>query len=440
MNEPLDLSVRRLFAFLAVTLCLLSLVDGVFPQLQMYLLGGQLLVGNAAIKGVLLATAAFGCLIPMRARLELPILTWLLCIGFLIAEILYLTSSCGMSLLNVLQSYNGYYPLLLIGPALLTFRGAVPERVIIRYTVFLLLVCAVIGVAQYLLAKPILYTRSSDGSFSVQSWQFWGQVRAFSLFSSALEFGIFCTFCGALGIALSRTRPMKGWLLVALSGTACFATLTRLCYLLFICACSYAWILTFGRKPARGLWQPLLYFVLGIATLLAGLASFVSGEAAALQDPSSLIDRVVQWAYYYDLLAHATLAERLFGFGIVQNDKVLPLFPMVIDNLPLALVLHIGAVGLLLFGILLVKMWLYLRRKALATQEPMIVAAASLWATLTCAGIFSITFSSFGAVFAIAILCERNPSITQRQMTRTKTPENRDEILRRSMLGTLNNL
>jgi hypothetical protein len=440
VNEPLDLSVRRLFAFLAVALCMFSLVDGIFPQIQMSLSGGHLLVGNVLIKAVLLSTAVLGCLIHTRAQFaELPIFTWLLCIGFLIADTLYLTSSRGMSLPDVLQSYNGYYVLLLVGPALLAFRGVVPERVITRYTVCILLVCAVIGVAQYLLAKPILYTRSGDGSFSVQSWQFGGEVRAFSLFSSALEFGIFCTLCGALGVSLSRTLPIRGKLLVVLSGVACFATLTRLCYLLFICACTYAWILTFGRKTARGLWQPLVYFVLGIATLLAGLTSFVSGEGTALKDPSSLIDRAVQWAYYYDLLAHATLADRLFGFGIVQNDKVLPLFPMVIDNLPLALVLHIGVVGLILFGTLLIKMWLYLRRKALATQQPFMVAAASLWATLTCAGIFSITFSSFGAVFALAVLCERTQSIYQRQMIRESSNENIDQTLRLQLLGPLNN-
>lgn len=438
MNKSLDLSIRRMFGFLAATFCLLSLVDGIFPQLQMYLSGGHMLVGNSVIKAVLLATAVLGCLIHTKGQsADLPISTWLLCIGFLLADGLYLTSSRGMSPFDVLQSYNGYYVLLLIGPALLAFRGAAPARVIIRYTVFLLVVCAVIGVAQYLLAKPILYTRSGDGSFSVQSWEFFGKVRAFSLFSSALEFGIFCALCGALGVSLSRTMPTKGWLLVFFSGIACLTTLTRLCYLLFICACVYARILTFGRKPARGLWQPLLYLVLGIATLLAGLVSFTSGEGAALQDSSSVIDRAVQWTYYYDLIARATLTDRMFGLGIVQNDKILPLFPMAIDNIPLALVLHIGFVGLLLFGILLIKMWLYLRREALATQQPFIVAAASLWATLGCAGLFNITFSSFGAVFAIAVLCERNQLIKRRKLITVSTGEKNDQALSLRLLGPI---
>lgn len=374
-----------------------------------------MLVGNIAIKIPLLAIAVLGYLVYTRDEVAgLPVLSWLLCIGVLFADIFYLTSSFKMSITDVLQSYNGYYVLVLIGPALLAFHGALPERVVIRCTAAILIVCALIGVAQYLLAKPILYTKSNDGSFTVQSWDFFGQVRAFSLFSSALEFGIFCAFCGALGVSLCRTMRGKGLLLFALSALACFTTLTRLCYLLFLCACFYAWILTFGRKPSRGLWQPFLFFLLGVATLLGSLTSLASGEND-LQNASSVIDRAVEWAYYYDLFAHASLKERLFGLGIVQNEKILTSLALPIDNVPLAVVLHIGIAGLVVFGILLIRMWLYLRRQALKTQQPFTIAAASLWATLACAGIFNIIFSSFGAVFAIAVLCESN-FVRQRTM------------------------
>lgn len=421
MTTPLDLSVRRGVAFLALMFCLLSLTDGAFPQSQMFFLGGRLLVGNSALKAVLLISAAIGLLIQTREQFaEFPLFAWLLCIAVLLPEGFYLTSSLGMSVENVLQSYNGYYVLLLIGPALLAFRGRVPQRVVIRCIVFLLMVCATIGVAQFSLEKPLLYTKSADGNFSVQSWDFFGRVRAFSLFTSALEFGIFCALCGALGVALTRTRRRWGWFLVVVSGAACFTTLTRLCYLVFVCACVYSWILTYGRKPSRGLWQPLLFFLLGLGTMLAGLVSFTSGEGAALQDSSSVIDRAVQWSYYYDLLAHSTVVERIFGLGIVQNERVLPLFPLPIDNLVLALVLHIGIVGLFFFSILMIKMWLYLRRNAIATQQPFVIAAASLWATLACAGIFNITFSTFGAVFAIAVLCGGD-RIEKRSMTTAHT-------------------
>jgi hypothetical protein len=415
----------------AAILCFLCLVDAAFPQLQMFLLDGHMLAGNVVLKAALLATAALGFFVRPKARFEdLPMYTWLLCVGFLVADTSHLVFSKGLSLVDVLQAYYAYYLLLLVGPILSVFRGAVSERLIIKCTVAFFLVCAPLGALQYLTAQPILYTESADGAFSIQSWNFFGDVRAFSLFSSGLEFGIFCALCGALGVALSRTLPIRGWLLCGLSGLACFTTLTRLCYLLFFCVCTYALVLTYGKRPRRGLWLPVLYSVLGISTLAIGLASFVTGENVTLQDASSLVDRIVQWVYYSDLLAHTSLADQLLGLGIVQNEKVL----VPIDNVPLALVLHVGIAGLVLFGILMIKMWLYLRRQALATQQPFLIAAASLWATFACAGIFNITFSSFGTVFALAILCEKG---RRRKVKKSDGSADRLENLRSPSFASL---
>ncbi len=401
--------IHRLLAFLAVPLCLFSLVDAAVPQLQMCFLGGQILVGNSSVKAALLIVALLGYFFgPETGPTDLPLSTWLLCVGFLVIEATYLITAHNMSISDVAQSYNGYYLLLLIGPALLTFRGTVPEQVILRCTIFLFLVCAAIGFAQYLTVEPLLYTDSIDGSFIVNSWDFFGEVRAFSLFTSSMNFGMFCAFCGALGVALSRTMGIRGTLLFIISALACVSTLTRLCYLVFVCACTCALVLTFGRKSARARWHPVLYFVAGISVILVGLNSLASSSSTtSLQDSSSLIERIIEWGYYANVLINSTPANLLFGFGIVQNEKILPLYPMLIDNVFLALVLHVGIIGLLLFGALLIKMWVYLHREALATQQPLVIAAASLCATFLCAGTFSIAFSTFGTVFALVVLCKK---------------------------------
>jgi len=407
MNYFLNLPVYRFVAFFVAVLCFLSFVDAIVPQLSLYLVG-QLVVREAMVKGALLVVVVLGCfLYPKIHSVKGPTLVWLLCIGYLFAEIPYLTYARDMVFVDVLQSYSVYYLLLLIGPALLVFRGRVSQRAMIWSTVGLLAVCASVGIAQYLTAQPILHTESADGAFRVDSWNFFGQVRAFSLFTTALNFGMFCALCGALGVALTRTRPVGGIVLLVVSAVACFTTLTRLSYLVFICACTYALVITFGKKANRGLWHPVLYWGLGIATILVGLNSLASNNTADLQDASSLIERVGQWAYYYNVIIHSSLTGQLLGVGIVQSESVRPLYPMIIDNLPLALVLHVGLVGLVLFGSLLIRMWLFLRCEAVDTQQPFMIAAASLWATIPCAGIFNILFSPFGAVFALAILCRK---------------------------------
>ncbi len=419
MNGQSSLSTYRLLAILAVAFCLLSLAEGVIPQLQMQLLGGRMLIGNVLAKIALLVTLACGlALHPKFSYAGIPIYSWKICCSFLVLEIGYLLLECNTPLSELLLSYNSYYLLLLVGPAALAFRGAVSERLVVRCTVSLFLLCAAIGIAQHLTAKPLLYTESVNGSFVIQSWQFFDEVRAFSLFTSGLSFGIFCSLCGALGVALARKSPLPGTSLAVLSALACYATLTRLCYLIFFCACTYSAIISFGKKSSRGLWQPLIYFGLGIATILLGVKSFNGDAASQLGSASSLLDRVIEWTYYYDLLANSSPLHQLLGLGIVQHDRITQTRPAV-DNVFFALALHIGIVGVVLFSALMTKMWLYLRREALASQQPFVVAAASLWATFACAGTFNIIFAAFGAIFALAILCGNGESHVNGSNART---------------------
>jgi hypothetical protein len=395
-------------ALLASALCFVAVVNALVPQVQMFLSGGQALFGDSVIKTALLVAVAMGCILRPKVNIAtIPWLAWLLCIGYLIVDVIHLTINCGMSVGEALFSYYNYYCLFLIGPALLIFRGAVSQRALIRCCVVIFTVCAILAAAQHLTASPILYTESLDGSFSVPSWMFGGQLRAFSLFGSALEFGLFCAFSGALGIALARTIPIRGALITIASALACYTTLTRLCYLMFFGAVASSLVFTFGKRPSRGSWLPLLWFLLGLSTILVGLNSVSSANAGTLQDAGSLLERLDQWAYFSDLLLHSSLVYQLFGLGLVQSESLrLSYGGMVIDNSLLALLLHVGVVGLVLFGTLLTKMWLYLRREAVVTQQPFIIAAASLWAAITCAGTFNIVFGFFGAIFGLAILCD----------------------------------
>lgn len=437
MNDLLNLSVRRLVVLLVVVLLFFLIVDGAVPQLQMYFTGGNILVGNFIFKIALLAIAGLCFFVyPKLRHTGLPILTWLLCIAYMIGDMPHLMSGHGMTLVDVLQSYNAYYALLLIGPVLLAFRGAVSERAIMRCSVFLLSISAIIGLAQYLTRQPLLPTESSDGAFHVNSWIFFDNVRAFSLFSSSMNFGLFCSLCGALAVALYRTMPKRAALLFILSAIACYCTLTRLSYLVFACASSYALVLTFGKKAARGLWYPVLYFVLGISTMFVGLISF-SADESNLGDTGSLIERVAQWGFYSELILQSSPTDKVFGLGIVQNEKLSSDYPMLIDSAPLALVLHLGIVGLMLFGALLIQMWLYLRREALDSEQPFAIAAASFWATLACAGIFNIVFSSFGSVFAMAILCSKDEAIERLQKKRGSFEDARLKKLQPDLVGTL---
>ncbi len=424
LNALLALSEYRVLALMATTLCFVALVDASIQQFQMFLFGGRILVGNSLTKTALLVAVAFGCVLHPKVKIStVPWLAWAICIGYLIVEVIHLTLNCGMSLGDALFSYYNYYCLFLIGPAMLIFRGAVSQRTLVRCSVIIFAVCAMLAAAQHLTASPIVYPESLDGSFKVPSWMFADRLRAFSLFGSALEFGLFCAFSGALGVALARKMPISGTLLAIASGLACYTTLTRLCYLTFVGAIASSLVFTFGKKTSRGSWLPLLWFLLGLSTIFVGLNAISDTDAGSLQETGSLLGRLNQWVYFSDLFLHSSPVYQLFGLGLVQDDSLLSSYGVPIDNTLLALLLHLGVVGLAVFGTLLTKMWIYLRREAVATEQPFIIAAASLWATIACAGTFNIVFGSFGAVFALAILCNngkesrRMPELTGAVLT-----------------------
>lgn len=422
-KSGLAVSEYKLLAFFAFFCCLAIFISALIQQFQMILLGGRVVIGNSLLKAGLLAVILFGCLLrPKLSAGGLPITSWLFCLLYLAGISAYLIFGCGMSASDVMVSYYDYYFIFLVGPALIVFRGALSEKLLLRISLIMFFICALLALAQHLTNSPILPTESADGSYTVESWNFFGQVRAFSLFGSALEFGLYCAFAGALGVAFSKSMPVRGTLLTILSGVMCYLTLTRLSYLIFFGACLTAFVLTYGKKPWRAQIHPFIYAILGLLTIAWALRSFIGGSIES-QDVASTVDRVTQWVFYYDMLQHVTWIQLLFGSGIVQIDTILPKYPMLIDNVPLALVLHIGFVGLLLFIILTVKMWLYLRREAIDTKQPFFIAIASIWAMFICGGIFNILFAVYGSIFGLAVLCERKQRNDQDRMDRRSSED-----------------
>lgn len=401
------LNPREFLALTAMTATLLASVGGALPQLQMFLLGGHMLT-NVFAKVTLVVALVLGLLARPRTDITgLPIVAFAIAIGYLILDVGYLITACRLSPSDIWQSYNGYYAYFFLAFGCVAFRGMIPERLLIRYTVFSLVICACIGIAQHFTGRPLLYTESLEGNFIVQSWEFFESVRAFSLFSSGLDFGAFCALCGALGVAMSRKHRLQGVLITALSALACYTTLTRVAYLLFFGACMCSAVITFGKDPKRGFWQPLVYLLVGAVTMVLGLRSFATDDTTTdLQSASSVFERLVEWTYYTDQLMHSSLDHQLFGLGIVQGGNDSTVAP--IDNVPLSLILHIGIVGMVIFCTLLFTMWLFLRREALTRQQPFIIAVASMWATLACEGLFQTLLSQYGCCFALALLCSRH--------------------------------
>ena len=160
MTKTLDRpesAYARLVALAAFACCIVALVSGLIPQAEMALLGGNVVIGNALAKGLLLVCLLIISFLNPKLKINEPFLVWwLLLVLFLIFEIGFLSLASDIPLWNVLGAYNGDYLLPLIGVPFFLFGGNISEKTTIRVITLIFLACAIIGLAQHLTNEPLL--------------------------------------------------------------------------------------------------------------------------------------------------------------------------------------------------------------------------------------------------------------------------------------------
>jgi hypothetical protein len=411
-------------AFVAMVACI---VNTALPEIEILLTGGRCPIPIAAIK-----IAGFGLMAILTldyARLDLsafPTGMWLLAMTFLFLDIPHLWLSEGKQPADLLFDYNAYYCPLILAPLACAFTGRLSEKSATRILVSIFLVCAVIGWAQVIFQAKVVPLVSSDGNFRIYaSW--WSPegggrtMRAFSMFGSSLEYGSFAVLIGGIGIGMCG-RP-KGWIkgvpLYLLAAACCYSTLTRTVFVLFIFATIAAVTFTFGRSPRRMIWQPLIGLVVALVICFGGIGQKVS-EARTLTDTGSLDLRVLQWQTYGEQWLQSTLPERLLGLGFCQAEKplIIPVddvqignaYSVLIDNMYLALALHIGLVGMVIIVGLFWAMWRRLRIETIKRPAPLLIGIASFCSTVFLDNMFNISPAVYGFWFLIAIMVlQRDP-------------------------------
>jgi hypothetical protein len=299
----------------------------------------------------------------------------------------------------------------------------VSDKSATRILVCIFLVCAVIGWAQVAFQSSIVRLASNDGNFRIYTsyWIAAGDtaidrtIRAFSVFGSSLEYGTFVVLIGAIGIGMCG-RP-NGWIkgvpLYLLAGACCYSTLTRTVFLQFVFATIAALTFTFGRSPRRMIWQPLIGLVVAVAIAFGGMFQKMS-EHRSLTDTSSLDLRVLQWGTFGSQWLRATLPQQLFGLGFCQAEKPLIIpaddiqigkaYSVLIDNMYLAVTLHIGLIGMVLIVGLFWALWRRLRVETIERPTPLLIGIAAFCSTFLLDSMFNIFPAQYGFWLLIALM------------------------------------
>ena len=408
--------MKRFFEYIFITIFFLLLIEGALPQAQMAIFSGNVIIPSLALKVLLMGLIFIGFCIRLyrsgNILWQRRIFTAYFCFVTYLG-VHFLVKSDEFPFDYLLLSYNSYYFFFLLLP----FAAYLPSRtrIVNRWLVLLSLPLLALGFSQFVSNAPLLPLASSDESFKVYAVEYYGQTRAFSLFNSGLNYGHFLSLLGAFTayylVRGKKTHRIASFVFLLILTAACYSTLTRNLYLEFAFTLLAALLLA-QRSGAEkkgfsrfSRYLPIFYavvaavFVSGIQLLLATM-----GGAAKLLAQESLYMRYIEWQYYFPLWVDSGLKNLLFGVGLIQNERFPVTEDVLIDNTFLAIGVHIGLIGLVLWLMLMWKLWNYLLQiQALMPGNAFVLAIVALSSTWISSGLYNINFGMYALLSFIAI-------------------------------------
>jgi O-Antigen ligase len=351
-----------------------------------------------------------------------------------VADLTWLLVTSDLPMGAILAGFNKYFLFFAAIPAAALLRPLMSGRqMTIRFTLLLLPLVAV-AMVQYALNDPLLPIASEDGTYEIPAIDFYGQIRAFSLYRSVLECGQGMAFFGALASAqLLASRRYAAWnlLLLALAVAACFATFRRGAYMEFSAAAIAAVAIT--RRWALSRWLPWVYLAVGVALAGGGtLLSSVDGES--IMSWESLAERHDAWTMVLERWLLREDASLLFGTGLAQieSDEI---DYFLVDNGFLAVGAQLGIVGLGLWCWVMHALWRDMLATAWRTRDSLAIAVASLLSTWMMRAVFDPLFALYPLYVFLVFWTERGaPLATRSSLKATRVATARPKPF---ALGTL---
>lgn len=350
----------RLFSLQGVSalIWLLCVATGSAVQLQHALIG-YVLAPLAAIKilfaiSLVVIPVANGS-IKRKYSGAIDILSvWLICCILLTLSFsinFFLTNS---SQKNLIVSFFASYLFLFTFPFYSQLNTTFIQVARNFFVVGFLPIC-LLGLFQWSLNDPILSVGGEGFGFEVVSWEFYGQVRAFSIFLSGLDYGYFLAFSGSLFLyaALKGRRRLISTALFFLSAISVASTNTRLAMIIY----AFSVLTTIAIHLN---WRfflhacPYLYFALGGVLVFGAPLVLSLLDIGTLSEDHSIYERFYYWNSAITLMLEHGVIGVLFGTGISQGASN-PGF--IVDNVYLNYSLQSGLVALLAFLCFILLTW-----------------------------------------------------------------------------------
>jgi hypothetical protein len=312
----------------------------------------------------------------------------LVLLGYATLEVCYLHFFRDLSISSIRRSFEYFFLLLIVGVASVV-PLKIKSRHILAAFVAITFACIVLSAAQFFANLPIVATESTDHAFQVESYEFFGKIRAFSFFGSALQAGIFYCFMGGVAsrFCLRPGRRNFGLFLLPLCAFGCYVTYTRLVMVGFILTVIAAFAIS---RKGLARFSPLLPVLsLGCALLVVAQGIRTAGGSGRndLANSSSLDQRVLNWGVYSKKFLAGSPVDILFGTGLgpyapyTMPDRPENAASVPVDNAYLLILLSTGACGLVLLGVVYWRFWKFLHDRATSSTDPLFNGITALFAT-----------------------------------------------------------
>lgn len=418
-SRPQTLVQRRRFrhwlGYILFLVLLLSMIDGLMPQAEMALFSGHVLIPSVVLKWLVIAIAVLGVLIKRKLETSRQVLyAWVVLVTYLLFEAAFFTLAANYPLIYIAYSFEATLYFLLLLPLLYAFKDVLEERQISAAIAWLFVPLVVLGIWQGATNYPILPTISVDHYFQVYSWDFYGRVRAFSLFGSASNFGHFLALVAAMCVAAlgqwkGRRKSLAAMGLV-LALIATYMTLTRATYVEVLLAVTTAGLITFFKW--RGIRLSLLWGVYaGLGLFVAFVApAIIAGLRGADQlfADTSLLIRYEEWAHYGGIWLNHGISTMLFGTGLMQSSRFAITRQVVIDNVWLSLLFQFGLVGFIIVLAFIWQLWKTLIDGLQSHPRSILtIGVASACSTFPFTSIFGITTLDYFLLFMVWLLSRK---------------------------------
>lgn len=395
------------------------MINGFFPQLQMLLFNGKLLIPTFILKIVILLILLFGMIIKFndfkKNVFKRSFLIWWIFLVYLIADFIILLFSNEIKPVEIIFGYSSYYFYLLMIPFLYLFQGMISNSNLSKWFINISYVLVFFGIFQYLTNQPILPIESTNHAFQVNSVYYYGHVRAFSFFDSGLSFGHFLAFmCSLILVTWFYNRNKENgrialiYLFILFFAT--YTTLTRNIYLeVGLTLITALFFLLSNRQKLFYQLLSVIYLCVGILVII--VAPFLSEyfSSSSLMKNESLLDRLNMWEQTIQQIIGNGYLNFFFGNGFIQSTKFPNIDAGLVDNSFLAVFLNTGLLGFILWVYLMWWINTRLIEGAINNPNSISISLAALYSTWMLTSFFNISFAIYPLLFMFGILIQKDP-------------------------------